>query len=172
MAENVFRMGGTWGDSISWFDVARLEVVGWKTPKPKVGDVILSQMQSGRTGRFVVNRHQPAWRPAGHVLRQRAPRRVPGCQRNGGGARWQVTLIASAERIDDVWHGVLTLLGDEPRQVECFRSPSCEDRQHALAVATVTGEKFIADMPHVALGIHSPRCAREAARELLQFRPA
>lgn len=50
--------GGCWGNSIEWFSRAspiddQLRVVGWKDPKPRVGDILKSPMKSGRVGIFV-----------------------------------------------------------------------------------------------------------------------
>lgn len=48
-----FQIGGGLGDRIEWcfWDLWN-EVVGWKTPKPSVGDLIESKMESGKIGVF------------------------------------------------------------------------------------------------------------------------
>ena len=48
-----YETGGTWGNSIQWFDVTKRSVVGWRTPRPRIGDILKSPMQSGRIGLFV-----------------------------------------------------------------------------------------------------------------------
>ncbi len=46
----IFTAGGGWGDHIGWFpDFKSRRVVGWKTPRPQVGDQLHVAMQSGRT---------------------------------------------------------------------------------------------------------------------------
>lgn len=48
-----FPYGGQWGDSISFFPEGQKgRVCGWKTPKPKRGDLLRVPMQSGRTAIF------------------------------------------------------------------------------------------------------------------------
>lgn len=57
----VYKIGGGWGDRIEWFDQdttltpkkRKLKLNGWKENIPECGDVIDSEMQSGKIGRFV-----------------------------------------------------------------------------------------------------------------------
>jgi hypothetical protein len=48
----IYNIGGGWGDAIRFTDESYKEVVGWKSRRPKAGDVLLVPMQSGKTGRF------------------------------------------------------------------------------------------------------------------------
>lgn len=48
-----YEIGGAWGNSVQWFDVAKRSVVGWKEPRPRVGDILKSPMKSGRIALFV-----------------------------------------------------------------------------------------------------------------------
>ena len=48
-----FKVGGGWGDAINWFGEKPDMVVGWKRKKPKVGDILECEMQSGKMGEFV-----------------------------------------------------------------------------------------------------------------------
>lgn len=55
-------MGGTWGDRLEWCsdtENSRGKIVGWKTPKPIVGDLLLAPLQSGRIGAFVIQSIEP-----------------------------------------------------------------------------------------------------------------
>lgn len=45
-----------WGDSFRFEDFERRRLVGWLTPKPKVGDEVQSKMRSGRIGRFKITK--------------------------------------------------------------------------------------------------------------------
>ena len=58
-ANRVFRMGGGWGNAINWQDVDKGRVVGWKTPKPKVGDLVIINMEKGEplVSRFLEIEH-------------------------------------------------------------------------------------------------------------------
>jgi hypothetical protein len=58
-----FKVGGGWGDAITWFDFKTGRVSGHKTPKPKVGDVLTSQMQSGKIGVFLFASVEPCGDP-------------------------------------------------------------------------------------------------------------
>ena len=54
----VFRIGGVLGSTINvhgkWNDNSNIqEVVGWKQIKPRVGDLLLIKMQSGRDAAFL-----------------------------------------------------------------------------------------------------------------------
>lgn len=66
-----FAVGGMWGDAINWQDVERGCVVGWKRQHPKVGDLLKSSMQSGKTGVFRFRSVEPQENPRdmffGHV---------------------------------------------------------------------------------------------------------
>lgn len=60
----VFPIGGRWGDRIDWTDndddaADTKRVHGWKAPKPEVGDILATPMNSGRVGgyAFVSIRH-------------------------------------------------------------------------------------------------------------------
>lgn len=52
-----FKVGGFWGDSIKFqgyqTDSEKQHVVGWKTPRPVVGDILIADMESGKTGVWV-----------------------------------------------------------------------------------------------------------------------
>lgn len=49
-----FTLGGGWGDAIQFTKdwdchaTDKISVVGWKTPKPRVGDLLFVPMQSGK----------------------------------------------------------------------------------------------------------------------------
>ncbi len=47
-----FDVGGGLGNAINWFTYPT-RVVGWKSSKPRVGDMLRSKLKSGRTGVFV-----------------------------------------------------------------------------------------------------------------------
>lgn len=47
-----YTIGGGWGNAINWQAWDRRGVVGWKRHRPQVGDILLSPMESGRTGKF------------------------------------------------------------------------------------------------------------------------
>ncbi len=53
----LYEVGGTWGSRIEWTDNAAGEslrrVVGWKSPIPTKGDVLICAMKSGKTGVWV-----------------------------------------------------------------------------------------------------------------------
>ena len=54
----IFKTGGGWGNAINWLETSTNKkgeycVVGWKTPKPKKGDKLETQMESGKIGVFV-----------------------------------------------------------------------------------------------------------------------
>lgn len=48
-----FECGGGWGDAINWNEPSMTDVHGWKRNKPQPGDVLLSDMRSGRKGVFI-----------------------------------------------------------------------------------------------------------------------
>ena len=51
-----FKAGGYWGDKIDWFgDNPGFRIVGWKLHRPQTGDFLLSKMESGGTGVFVIS---------------------------------------------------------------------------------------------------------------------
>jgi hypothetical protein len=50
---SIFEIGGGWGDAIHWQDTENPRVVGWKTPMPREGDILVSPMESGKRGKFV-----------------------------------------------------------------------------------------------------------------------
>ncbi len=45
----LFKVGGVLGDRIQWTNFQTGKLAGWKSNFPKVGDVLTSAMQSGRT---------------------------------------------------------------------------------------------------------------------------
>jgi hypothetical protein len=49
-AMRVYDLGGGWGDSIGWLGDGLHDgrLVGWKTPRPSVGDRVRVKMTSGR----------------------------------------------------------------------------------------------------------------------------
>lgn len=47
-----YRIGGGWGNAVNWHNIEQRKVVGWKTPRPTIGDLLLSEMRSGKTGIF------------------------------------------------------------------------------------------------------------------------
>lgn len=47
------RGSETWGDSVKWWNVEQKRVYGWTSPRPRVGDVLKSEMRSGKIGVFV-----------------------------------------------------------------------------------------------------------------------
>ena len=47
-----YYIGGTWGYHVQWLDFPNGRVWGHYTPRPKIGDLLYSEMQSGRTGVF------------------------------------------------------------------------------------------------------------------------
>ncbi len=51
----------TWGDSIFWLDYTTMKVSGHMTPKPKPGDKMLCQMQSGKVAEFEFVSVDNAW---------------------------------------------------------------------------------------------------------------
>lgn len=55
-----YQIGGGWGNAINWVDKKEFDgkrsifsVVGWKTPKPRVGDLLTCPMKSGKIARFI-----------------------------------------------------------------------------------------------------------------------
>lgn len=56
-------MGGWWGNKIEWFDWERRRVVGWKQERPKVGDYLYAQMQSGKWAKFRYTEVDLKWDP-------------------------------------------------------------------------------------------------------------
>ena len=47
-----YSVGGTWGNAIQWSDWDSRRVVGWKSRKPVVGDILKSTMGSGKVAVF------------------------------------------------------------------------------------------------------------------------
>lgn len=65
-----YRIGGSWGDAINWFEREQFDgkhlffrIMGWKTPKPQVGDYLTDKMKSGKVGRFVFQTIEPCEDP-------------------------------------------------------------------------------------------------------------
>jgi hypothetical protein len=56
MKGKIFEIGGGWGNSIQWSSFGKetqgTRVHGWKTPRPNVGDWLVSDMRSGGKGVF------------------------------------------------------------------------------------------------------------------------
>lgn len=49
-----YEIGGVWGMSVQWFgDTPGTKVVGWMSRRPRIGDILLAPMQSGRIGKYV-----------------------------------------------------------------------------------------------------------------------
>lgn len=48
----VYEIGGFWGDRIQWQNVEKRQVVGWKRRRPNEYDLLMCEMQSGKTGVF------------------------------------------------------------------------------------------------------------------------
>lgn len=44
----------SWGNNIQWSNIPDLKLVGWTTPRIKIGDEVLSETQSGKTMRYAV----------------------------------------------------------------------------------------------------------------------
>lgn len=59
----LFKIGGGWGDRISFSEWPSLRVNGHKTPKPVVGDVLTSAMESGKTLVFLFVSVEPCGDP-------------------------------------------------------------------------------------------------------------
>jgi hypothetical protein len=47
----VIKLGGTWGNHVGWTRPGE-RVAGHRSPRPKVGDLLRSPMESGRDGLF------------------------------------------------------------------------------------------------------------------------
>ena len=66
MTDNIrhlFSEGGGWGNRIEWFNWETRKVVGWKTPKPQVGDLLHALMESGKVGEFEFTTVEPCGDP-------------------------------------------------------------------------------------------------------------
>lgn len=48
----MYEMGGGWGNRITWQDLPKRKIVGWKQRTPVVGDLIKCPMESGKDGLF------------------------------------------------------------------------------------------------------------------------
>lgn len=49
-----YRIGGGWGRHVDWFDFDKRRIWGHEFKKPKVGDTVVSPMQSGKDAVFKV----------------------------------------------------------------------------------------------------------------------
>ena len=58
-----FKEGGGWGNAINWMDWEQRRIVGWKTPKPQIGDILHAQMQSGQVAEFEFVSVEPCRNP-------------------------------------------------------------------------------------------------------------
>lgn len=58
-----YALGGCWGDRIEWRDFEKGGVTGWKQRIPEVGDWLLCEMKSGRTGLYRFAEVEPCGDP-------------------------------------------------------------------------------------------------------------
>lgn len=63
-----YQMGGGWGCAINWMDDPPVvpnsgKVVGWKSRKPRVGDLLETKMRSGKVGTLVFTEIRPCGDP-------------------------------------------------------------------------------------------------------------
>lgn len=45
----IYAIGGGWGNAVEWFDWNKRVVTGWKSRRPRKGDLLTCKMQSGKT---------------------------------------------------------------------------------------------------------------------------
>lgn len=46
--KKIFYFGGGWGDRIQWRSWEEKKLYGWKTPKPKKGDILIAEGVDGK----------------------------------------------------------------------------------------------------------------------------